>query len=63
MRAKPAHAGIIARLECRVRFDVGSNNERLNKIAGLAIGAGLIKPCQDHDDGLAIDDAGAVVHD
>jgi hypothetical protein len=63
MRAKPAHAGIIARLECSVRLDVGSNDERLHQIAGFAIGAGLIKPCQDHDDRLAIDNGRAVIND
>jgi hypothetical protein len=35
----------------------------LNEVTGFAVGAGLIKPREDHDDGLAIDGARAIVDD
>jgi hypothetical protein len=62
MGAQAAHARIITRLECSVRLDVRPDDERLHQIAGLAIGAGLIKTREDHDDRLAIDGGRAIVN-
>jgi hypothetical protein len=62
MGAQSAYAGVIPCLECSVRFDVGANDERLNEVTGFAIGAGLVKPRENDDDGLAIDGGWTIVN-
>jgi hypothetical protein len=62
MGAKPADAGIVTSLHCSVRLYVRSNDEALDEVPCLCVFAGLIKPRENDDDGLAIDNAGAIVN-